>query len=576
MNLYIAEILSMQEREFKKCIMRDYLSFNRKYKDETGFPFLATSSKEYELQKFFEVRLEHYIRTLLINDVLSCLLENHGVGIYKSELLEMDQLGETFYTNSEYENKVGYEFVADYGNETIMYRYTDVKVEEAESLLSDFVDKIVVLDWAKTGKNEEERSIILSNGKELRYESLYELFNERIDIEAYQDFLSFLTAIVVEYQDFLGVKSVPKLSPFSLGKFRFEVENDFKQYINTIKDYMKADDKISAMDISENKGICYGYRIIDDENKNKKRYNKLEKNTKDMLHDSDILEVFEINKLYRYLIGGADFAKSFITSEYLYKQYDCSDCFDYTAIVSGYLKSIEQLLFQIASFSKNKGYKIKNNGEKNKNGVYPPSIKEGKVYKIDFIDENNGCFDTTIGSLTHFLNDNKTELILVDDIYKKVIIDCLDCYRVECRNDSFHLDNNYKWSRVDFIRWNTFLVYVFLLSCCKLGDTDLQTQNDFQMIRDDRLERLYDMIATGRDSVFEFVFMGDGCLLAPIKVKHIATESSYPSYDDIGRIKSVFLTFETITDHKKVIVMPGNIPEEMYFIDENGVKTKIE
>lgn len=426
----------------------------------------------------------------------------------------------------------------------------------------------------KSAKNKEEKRILLSNGKELCYCNLCELFQERIGIEEYQDYINFLTGIVIEFQEFIGVMSAPKLSPFSLGKFRFEVENNFKQYIQKIRDYIKSDDKILAMGIPSVDGINYGYRVIDDENKTK--FGSAENKSKDLLRNSNILESFESKKVYRYLIGGADFAKSFITSEYLYKQYDCDDCFDYTAIVSGYLKSIEQLLYHIANFSKDKGYKIKHNGQKNKNGVYPPSITEGNVRKIDFIEENDGCFDTTIGSLIHFLDDNKPDLLVVDDAYKKTIIDCLNCYRIECRNNSFHLDNNYKWSRVEFIRWNTFIVYILLLSCCKLGDTDWHTQNDFQVIKDDRLERLYDIISAGKNVIFEFAFMGDVNILEPVKVKHIPAESGYPSYDTIGRIKSVFLTFEAIENHQKIIIMRRNVPEEMYYIDEKGVKTKIE
>ena len=40
MNSYFAEILSSQERKFKNCIMRDFLSFNEQFKDKSGFPFL--------------------------------------------------------------------------------------------------------------------------------------------------------------------------------------------------------------------------------------------------------------------------------------------------------------------------------------------------------------------------------------------------------------------------------------------------------------------------------------------------------------------------------------------------------
>lgn len=574
MNSNLSEIFEVQERKLKNCITRDYQIFNANYKNQTGFAFLETGSKEYELQKYFEVRLEHYIRTILINDVMRLILEDRGVGIYQSEIPEDHECSKKYFTNREYEAIAGYEFVADYGDATVMYRYTDISQEMAENLLTDFEDQLVIINWDKPVQKEIRKDMTLANGKKICYRSLYDLFEERIGNDEYEDFIIYLTGVVIEFQEFIGVKSVPKLSPFSLGTFRLEVEEEFKSYIQKIYEYMKADDKISAMAIDGIDGINYGYRVIDDENKQK--YKKAEDKTKELLKTTDILKRFDCQKVYRYLIGRSDFAKSFITSEYLYKQYDCDDCFDYTAVVSGYLKSIEQLLYHIANFSKGKGYKIKNNGQKNKDGVYPPSVKSGKVYKIDFVEENDGCFDTTIGSLIHFLDDNKSDLLLVDDCYKKAIIDCLNCYRIECRNDSFHLDNNYSWSRVEFIRWNTFLVYILLFSCCKLGDTEWQTQNDLKLIKDDRLERLYSIVASGKKGIFEFHFMGDGYMLEPIKVRHITDESSYPSYDSVGQIKSIFLTFESVSDQHKVIIMRRNVPEEIYFIDENGKRIKIE
>ena len=535
---------------------------------------VAAGGPRYELQKYFEVRLEHYIRTFLINDVIRLLLEERGVGIYKSEIPEDYEGGKKFFTNIEYEAIVGYEFVADYKDTTIMYRYTDISLEDAKDMLTDLENQLVIISWDKPAQTEERKAVVLDSGKQISYCSLYNLFKERIGIDEYENFIIFLTRVVIEFQEFIGVKSVPKLSPFSLGSFRFEVEDEFKAYIQKIREYMAADDKICAMGIEDIDGIDYGYRVIDDENK--KHYGKVEDKSKALLKTTDILKRFEDQKVYRYLIGRADFARSLITSEYLYKQYDCDDCFDYTAVVSGYLKSIEQLLYHIANFSKNKGYKIKNNGSKNKSGVFPPSVKCGRVYKIDFADENDGCFDTTIGSLIHFLGDNKESLLLVDDAFKQTIIDCLNCYRIECRNDSFHLDNNYSWSRVEFIRWNTFLIYILLLSCCKLGDTEWQTQNDLQVIKDDRLERLYNIVASGKSGFFEFYFMGDGCLLDPIKARYIPAESSYPSYDSMGQIKSVFLTFESVSDHRKVLIIRRSVPEEIYFIDESGERIKIE
>ena len=60
--------------------------------------------------------------------------------------------------------------------------------------------------------------------------------------------------------------------------------------------------------------------------------------------------LFYKEKRYLALCGKEDFAHSFITSEYLYQTLRGNNEFDYTAIVSGYLKSVEQLLFRIEKF----------------------------------------------------------------------------------------------------------------------------------------------------------------------------------------------------------------------------------
>lgn len=567
MDLYFAEILQKQERKFKNCIMRDYFSFNDIQENLTGFPFLETSSKDYELQKYFEVRLEHYIRTILVNEVFRLTLENKGVGVYSSELPSNYQTKECFFTNQEYERITGCEFIAEYEDKTVMYRYTDISSKDAIGLISDFEDQIIIINWTCPAKADNQDDQILPNGKIIKHCSLYDLFFERIGIDNYNGFISFLTGMVIEFQEFIGVKSVPKLSPFSLGDFRFEIEENIKNYIYKIKDFIKADTKIKELGYLDIEGIDYGYRIINEDNNEK--YAKSVEISKRLLKYSNILEIFESKKIYRYLIGGSDFAKSFITSEYLYKQYDCDDCFDYTSIVSGYLKSVEQLLLHIANFSKDKGYRIKNNGKKKDD-------KGKKPFKISFEKENDGWFDTTIGSLIYFFDDNKSDLLIVDDAYKTAIIDCLHCYRIECRNNSFHLDNNYNWSKVENIRWNTFLVYILLLTCCKLGDTEWQTNKEFKIINDDRLERLFNFISSGRREIFEFVFIGENNVIETIMVKHVPTESSYPTYNSIGQIKSVLLTFESITDHRKVFISRMNVPEEMYYVNANGEKVKIE
>lgn len=160
-----------QEKKFKNCIIRDYRKIKANYKNQSGFSFLEIGSKEYELQKYFEVRLEHYIRTILINDVIRMILEERGVRIYKSEILENYEGNKRYFTNREYEAIAGYEFVADYGDNTVMYRYADISKDMAENLFTDFENQLVIIYWDKPDRKDIRKDITLPSGKTLLQKS---------------------------------------------------------------------------------------------------------------------------------------------------------------------------------------------------------------------------------------------------------------------------------------------------------------------------------------------------------------------------------------------------------------------
>ena len=62
---------------------------------------------------------------------------------------------------------------------------------------------------------------------------------------------------------------------------------------------------------------------------------------------------------WKAMVGSADFAISFITSEWNYQMYELTENLDLTSIVSGYLKSVEQLIWTIIKFQTGKAFKIK-------------------------------------------------------------------------------------------------------------------------------------------------------------------------------------------------------------------------
>ena len=582
MDLFWREMLNTQYRKFKKKIMGDYVRFNESYSNKSGFLFLEISSREYELQKFFEVRIEDYIRNILVNDVLRIALEEKGFDVDFASIPEDNCDTDVCYSNVEYENITGYEFIANFGYKKVMFRYTHIDQSKVDQLIADVADELIILDWSVPGRlpSSEKNSREIFANDNTNTICIRELFENFLGINEYENYISFLTSAIIEYQEFLGVMSVPKLSPYVMGTFRFEVERNFVEYLEKVEKLNKADEQIKKSGVEYANGITYGYQIIDDENKDE--FSVAENTSKELLIKTGILDEFKKNKLYRYLLGKSDFSRSLFTSEYLYKQYDADDCFDYTAIVSGYLKSVEQLLYHIAKFSIDKKYEIKNRSfiinKGLKKGKYGKLIPDKhKPFRIKWTTENAPFADTTIGALIWFLKDNKDDLLHVEEKYKDVIIDCLNCYRIECRNDSFHLDNNYRWSRVEYIRWNTFFLYIILLSCCKLGDNDAETLDSLQVVRNDKMERVCDLIFRGVTRTFDFYFHDkNGVQNAEERVVFIPGESDYPSYNNIGVIISGILVFESIDTKKKIIITKHNVPSEIWWINGKGDRILIE
>ena len=94
--------------------------------------------------------------------------------------------------------------------------------------------------------------------------------------------------------------------------------------------------------------------------------------------------------LWRAMVGEANFAISFITSELNYQIYQMTENLDLTSVVTGYLKSIEQLIWTIIGLQDQKIFKIR-------------SKPRGFV---EFSLENESIIDNTLGSLEEVIKHN--------------------------------------------------------------------------------------------------------------------------------------------------------------------------
>ena len=160
---------------------------------------------------------------------------------------------------------------------------------------------------------------------------------------------------------------------------------------------------------------------------------------------------------YKLLIGNADFAESFVTSEWLYKKYFFLDDLDNTFIVAGYLKSIEQLLWDIIF--------ITGNGRQ-MDGIY-------------IAEENVDAIDKTLGSLQHFLNTWSNDDLFRSDFgnAKHFVMSYLNRrishWRKAHRNGYFHKHNLKKKETIQAIREETCFLYFLILGALKLSSQEI-------------------------------------------------------------------------------------------------------
>ncbi|MEH7076972.1 hypothetical protein [Neobacillus drentensis] len=160
--------------------------------------------------------------------------------------------------------------------------------------------------------------------------------------------------------------------------------------------------------------------------------------------------------LYRAMTGSCNFADSFVSSEWYYSINRVTNSLDQTAVVTGYLKSVEQLLYSIVRLSIDSGNTIK---------------RKGANDLMDFTTANEDLIDTSLGSLIRFAK-HYGGIFAVNSYVKRHIVDTLIDWRVNYRNDHLHKDNLYDSKEIDAIRVKAIYLYFLLLGGCKIDESD--------------------------------------------------------------------------------------------------------
>ena len=570
MEKILQEIIEETVPRFKKEILSCLEAFNDHYFDwrsKSGFPFLNLTSCEYYLQKSFEKTTEHYVRYFLIRDVLIRLMVAKGHDFYPCEFDHGINYRE-IKNNRECEHELGFEFMEEKENRKIGYRYTFLPtgkklVDHLFTIIQEAcISEIVIIDWSLSDKPARPAYPLNPrfDGITIRYVTVYDFFRENIDEQSYETFISFLKTTVQELQEYLGVVSIPRLTPPLLFSFRFEVEQELTRYLSSLEA-----GRNTWNNTSDSEKHVYAYQIINESTKNDVHYANLEHRSLALIYNTRAMREYKQKKYYRALIGRNEFARCLITSEYLYRNYGKSDQFDFTSIVSGYIKSVEQLMYTIVLFSLDK---VRSNG---RYFQIAPKIGD-KSNTLDFTSDNleNGRVDTSLGALCHFFRMNK-EALVIGGTYKETMINCLFCYADECRNDNFHKHNINDWDRVEAIRNNTFFLYTLLLGNCKLGESDPETISKLGIAIDDKLSRIYYQLTT-HDTLDYYMEMQGQDTLEICRPR----EEEYPSFDEYGILKNDTLTLEVehfcgVQEGKPdtIVISNDNLPQRIWYPDDD-------
>jgi hypothetical protein len=254
---------------------------------------------------------------------------------------------------------------------------------------------------------------------------LEDFISEQFGMEELKSFKDAMLTYKEEMHQAVGYQITEIFNTHNLGLLKLELDNEILNYPY---------DRIKNERYNELHSEAASFRDINDTN-----YSKIKNQ-------------FLNCGRYKLLLGESDFAKSFLTSEWLYKKYFSLQEMDNTFIVAGYLKSIEQLLWDI---------------------IY--IIGQGRQVRGVTIEENNADdIDTTLGSLQTFITNYSN-----NDLFENVLgtsrnfirryLKCqLSTWRSRYRNGFFHKDNLKDKETIDAIRDETFFLYLLILGTISL------------------------------------------------------------------------------------------------------------
>ena len=390
----------------------------------------------------------------------------------------------------EYSHDAPFIFIIKENHERIGYRLADfLEDEDINSILkSNHVDKAIIL---RTSKGKQTNKLIELENQQykdtnvnIRALSIHEFYLKQFGEEEYKAFIDSIDNYLNVTKEITGYKSVKFLSKMNLASIKIFAQKKLRDW-----DYLN-----------------YRYQIINASDKKVQNYLYLTQ--KDIIFENldDMHKSYIFDKLYETMVSSNEYATSFITSEWLYDSFKGEKNFDYTSVVSGYLKSIEQLLYKIVMLNIDNDCKIAMKRDMLKKAFRQnipvfelidnkfnkvPGNKQGNNYRftnypyIEFTEHQKVFMDSSIGTFEYFLRCNKHIFSNPDNA--KTVTDMISCFRIECRNGFFHTHNLNDWDLVEKIRRNAIYLYFVLLGSCIIPE---ERKHELNLIHHDQFDEL--------------------------------------------------------------------------------------
>jgi len=265
----------------------------------------------------------------------------------------------------------------------------------------------------------------------------------------------------------------PNSGPYKLYPYKERVENiTIKQFYDKIGDdsYDEFKECVSRYNYEAELTLGMTVSSIPTEKAMKVHKGKVKDALLSYFYENELSMIFtndeviymkkKFESVFGIMIEVNDFSNSFISSEWYYDlQVKTDGGLDQTAIVAGYLKSVEQLLFSL----------LLSLCEYNDFYFYTNKAGREKTGKKRLILRNNNkeLLLTMAGNLLKVIEQNK-HIVMHKTILTDRVIEYLNNYIDNTRNGYMHKDNIYDMSEIEKIREKTYCVYFMILSTFKI------------------------------------------------------------------------------------------------------------